>query len=328
VTRSCNRREELLLDAPTMGLLDAALDASVVLSFGTQGFRRHARRFDAAPLPRLDGKTVVVTGANSGLGLAATRQLAALGAHVVMACRDLDRARSAQAQVSGATELEQLDLASAESVERFCRAWGERPLHALVNNAGLMAATREQTPEGLEVSFAINALGTARLTLGLMPALRRSRARVVLVSSGGMYLAKLDLEVLQGRVRKFDGVTAYAQAKRAQVILTELLAAREPAVTFSAMHPGWADTRGVQTSLPTFRTLTQPLLRSADEGADTVTWLVAAEPAPGPSGAFWFDRAPAKTHAFPWTRESEADRQALARLLLVPPQRGEGTVRT
>lgn len=298
-----------------MGLLDAALDASVVLSFGTQGFRRHARRFDGA-LPRLDGKTVLVTGANSGLGLAATSQLAALGATVVMACRDLERARTAQAQVPGTTELAELDLSSPRSIERFCRAWGERPLHALVNNAGVLPLQREVTPEGLELSYATNALGTARLTLALLPALRRSHARVVLVSSGGMYLAKLDLEVLQGRVRKFDGVVAYAQAKRAQVILGELLAAREPEVTFASMHPGWADTRGVQTSLPTFRRFTQPLLRSADEGADTVTWLVAREPAPSPSGAFWFDRASARTHAFPWTRESEADREALERLLL------------
>ena len=152
--------------------------------------------------------------------------------------------------------------------------------------------------------------------VGLLAALRIGRSRVVFVSSGGMYPVKLDLDVLQGRTRRFDGVVAYAQAKRAQVIVGELLAAREPAITFSSMHPGWADTRGVQTSLPTFRKVTRRLLRTSDEGADTVTWLVAAEPAPGPSGAFWFDRRQAPTHLLPWTRESEGERRALERLLL------------
>lgn len=295
-----------------MGLLDSALDASVILSFDKNGYRRHAKRFEPADLAvDLHDKTILITGANAGLGLAATKQLAALGATVVMACRDLTRGEEARRTVQGRTELLRLDVSSRADVQRFVTEWGARHLDVLINNAGVLPTSRQQTTEGLELAYATNLLGGVALTQGLLPRLRETKGRVVLVSSGGMYPVKLDLEALQGHVTKYDGVAAYAQTKRAQVIMNELWAAREPDVTFSAMHPGWADTGGVRGSLPKFHAVTSRLLRNADEGADTITWLAVCRRLSGDSGRFWFDRAPVSTHAFPWTKERPADREAL-----------------
>lgn len=299
-----------------MGLLDQVLDASVVLSFDRNGFRRHARGFTPADLQvDLSGKTVLVTGANSGLGLAATKALAALGATVVMACRDAARGEAARAGVHGRTELVRLDVSSLADVRRFVAAWGARPLDVLVNNAGVLPETLQRTAEGLELTFATNVVGPFALTEGLLPALRAQRGRVVLVSSGGMYPVKLDLAALQGDVARFDGVAAYAQTKRAQVILNELWAEREPAVTFAAMHPGWADTPAVQSSIPRFHRVMERLLRTPEEGADTVVWLAAARRVEGVSGRFWFDRAAVRTHLVPWTREPQKTRAGLLELV-------------
>jgi dehydrogenase/reductase SDR family member 12 len=292
-----------------MSLFDAALDATVLFSFDRNGFRRHSRTFDPADLAvELTGRTMLVTGANAGLGLSTVRALAKLGATVVMACRDLKRGEVARAGVEGKTELVQLDVSSLADVARFVEAWGSRPLDVLINNAGVLPTERKTTPEGLELAYATNVAGPVALTEGLLPLLRASRGRVVTVSSGGMYPVKLDVRALRGDVKKYDGVAAYAQTKRAQVILNELWAAREPQVTFAAMHPGWADTAGVKGSIPTFHRVTQSILRSVDEGADTIVWLAACERVSGQSGKFWFDRAPARTHAFPWTHERPQDR--------------------
>lgn len=299
-----------------MGLVDAALDASVLFSFDRHGFARHARGFVPGDLDvDLRGKTVLVTGANTGLGLATVKALARLGATVVMACRDLTRGAQAQAEVVGHTELQRLDVSSRADVARFVGAWGDRPLDVLVNNAGVLPTRRELTSEGLELTFATNLVGPVALTEGLLPVLRASAGRVILVSSGGLYPVKLDLRVLQGEVKTFDGVTAYAQTKRAQVIVNELWAAREPRVTFCAMHPGWADTTGVKNSIPTFHRVTSSILRTVDEGADTIVWLAACARVGGQSGKFWFDRAPVKTHLLPWTHERPEDRERLAQLV-------------
>ncbi|MDP2275861.1 MAG: SDR family NAD(P)-dependent oxidoreductase [Archangium sp.] len=292
-----------------MRLFDAALDATVLFSFDRTGFRRHARAFDPVDLAvDLSGKTMLVTGANTGLGLATVKTLTKLGATVVMACRDLKRGNAARAGVQGNTELLQLDLSSLAEVERFVKAWGSRPLDVLINNAGVLPTERQTTAEGVELAYATNIVGPVALTEGVLPVLRSSRGRVVTVSSGGMYPVKLDVQALRGEVKKYDGVAAYAQSKRAQVILNELWADREPLVTFAAMHPGWADTAGVKASIPTFHRITQSILRSVEEGADTIVWLAACARVAGQSGKFWFDRAPAPTHAFPWTHERPEDR--------------------
>jgi dehydrogenase/reductase SDR family protein 12 len=298
------------------GAWDRLLDASVVLSFGRAGFERHARQFDPADLQTsLEGKTAWITGANSGIGYVAARALGGLGARVILLCRDAGRGAAALARIRqevprGAFELEQLDVSSLSDV----RAVVERrpgPVHLLVHNAGVLPLQRSTTAEGHELTFATNVLGPFALTSLLRQRLQEARARVLTVTSGGMYPVKLSLAALQGHVKRFDGVAAYAQTKRAEVILNALWAARAPGITFQAMHPGWADTPGVQHSLPRFHVITRGLLRSPEQGADTLVWLAAAELPGRTTGQLWFDREPAPVHAFPWTRESEADRAAL-----------------
>jgi dehydrogenase/reductase SDR family member 12 len=292
-------------------VLERLLDASIVFSFDRGGFLRHAKHF--APLPRVDGQTALITGANSGLGFAAARALATLGAKVVLLCRDARRGEAARAELSvhGDVELRQLDVSSLASVRRFTQAW-QRPIDLLVNNAGVLPDTLTRTAEGHEVTFATNVLGPHLLTKGLLPHLKTG-ARVISVSSGGMYPVRLSFRVLQGEVSPFDGVNAYAQTKRAEVILNELLAARDPTHVYAAMHPGWAETPSVRSSLPRFHALMKGRLRTVDQGADTIVFLAATPSLP--TGKFWFDRREALTHLMARTHEREGDRERLLELV-------------
>jgi dehydrogenase/reductase SDR family protein 12 len=129
-------------------------------------------------------------------------------------------------------------------------------------------------------------------------------SRVITVSSGGMYTQRYDLDQLEMGPDTYDGVTAYARSKRAQVVLSREWARRRTGcgIVFHAMHPGWADTPGVQTALPAFRGVMRPLLRNADQGSDTIVWLAASTEAARCSGRFWHDRRPRWEHKVPWTR--------------------------
>jgi dehydrogenase/reductase SDR family member 12 len=128
-----------------------------------------------------------------------------------------------------------------------------------------------------------------------------------------MYTQRLHLDDLQMERGEFDGTVAYARTKRAEVVLTELWAQRleGSGVVVHAMHPGWADTPGVRSSLPTFYKSTRPLLRTPEQGADTIVWLAAAAEPARSTGGFWHDRRRRPTHRLPWTRESVAEREAL-----------------
>lgn len=319
------------------GLLDAALDASVVLSFDRSGFRRHARRFDPKDLDvDLSGKTALVTGANSGIGKATVAGLARLGARVVMLCRDEARGREALRELERETgrkafDVVRLDVSDFAEIRRAAGPFRGASVDVLVHNAGVLPPARVASRDGLELTLATNLAGPFLLTGLLLPALGRARGRVVHVSSGGMYTQRLDVAALfRGGGEPFDGVVQYARTKRALVVLNELLAERLAAsgVTFSAMHPGWADTPAVRTSIPRFHALTKGILRTPEEGADTVVWLAASPAAAGRSGLFWFDREPAGTTPLPGTREAESERDALWTALVeavgVDPARATG----
>jgi NAD(P)-dependent dehydrogenase (short-subunit alcohol dehydrogenase family) len=127
------------------------------------------------------------------------------------------------------------------------------------------------------------------------------------MSSGGMYAAPLTVERLQ-MADDYRGAEQYARAKRAQVTLNEMWAERVPATTtvFHAMHPGWADTPGVRDSLPTFRRVVGPLLRSPEQGADTLVWLAADDSESlASTGRFWLDRRIRPIHKLPSTRRAD-----------------------
>jgi NAD(P)-dependent dehydrogenase (short-subunit alcohol dehydrogenase family) len=128
-----------------------------------------------------------------------------------------------------------------------------------------------------------------------------------------MYATGLALDDLQYEKAIYDGSRAYARTKRALVTMTEMWAEQlqNSGVVVHAMHPGWADTPGVAGSLPAFHAITRCFLRTAEQGADTITWLAAAEEAAKVTGMFWLDREPHTTHVFPGTDPSPQERQAL-----------------
>ncbi len=298
-------------------MLDWLLDRSVVFNFDRNGFKRHAKGFLPSDLDvDLSERTVLVTGANSGLGFEACRGLGALGARVILLCRNAARGREAlhrleAASPGGRFELELLDVSLIADVERYVAERAPQVVDVLINNAGVLPSQREETSEGVERCFATNVLGPFALTRALLPKLRcADDPRVIHVSSGGMYSVGLDLSDWQWTRRDYDGTKAYAMTKRAEVALNELWANRQPWLTSSAMHPGWADTPAVASSLPRFHQLTQRILRTPAQGADTVVWLAACARLRGASGCFWFDRECAPTHVFPGT--ARGDRQAVA----------------
>jgi len=184
----------------------------------------------------------------------------------------------------------------------------------LVHNAGVLPDERIETRDGLELTFATHVVGPHLLTRLLRPSLEKSPdARVIWVSSGGMYTRGLNLEDPNWTQRDYDGVRAYAETKRAQVILAELWAEELRAfpIAVNAMHPGWADTPAVESSLPRFHRITRNILRTPAEGADTVVWLAACPRARESTGRFFFDRKERRTHLLPFTRESDRDRAVL-----------------
>jgi NAD(P)-dependent dehydrogenase (short-subunit alcohol dehydrogenase family) len=304
----------------TRGSRDRLLDASILFSFDRSGYRRHAARFARDDLEvDLSGRVALVTGANSGIGFETALALAARGATVWMLCRDRTRGTRALREVrrrsgSRRVHLALLDVSDLAAVRAFAAGFRASRIDILVHNAGVLPGARVESADGHELTLATHVLGPWLLTRALRPKLLASAdARVVIVSSGGMYTQRLSLEDCEWRRRPYDGVAAYAQTKRMQVAMARLLAEDLPAgtVTVSAMHPGWADTPAVRSSLPRFWSVMHGRLRTPAEGADTVVWLAASGRARGRSGRFWFDRAERSPHLLPWTRETAADRAAL-----------------
>ncbi len=205
--------------------------------------------WNAADMPSLAESRVVVTGANSGIGLEATREFARAGATVVMACRSRERAETAAgeiyADVGDATlEIESLDLASLESIREFVDRVSNHDIDVLVNNAGVMAIPRGETEDGFERQIGINHLGHFALT-GLVFEDLAPGSRVVTVSSAMHERGEIDFEDLHGEV-SYGPWDAYSQSKLANVLFARELDRRigesDRNVTSVAAHPGYADT--------------------------------------------------------------------------------------
>jgi NAD(P)-dependent dehydrogenase (short-subunit alcohol dehydrogenase family) len=287
-------------------LIDGALEATVVGSFSRIGYWTRSRLGKWEAPAGLEGKRVLLTGGSSGVGLAAATQLVGAGARVVITGRDRARLEIAAARagehgtppvplVADSADLSQVGVAFDSAVEIL------GGLDVLINNAGALVHGYQTTPQGFEQTYAVHVLSSFLLTERAVSVMS-SAGRVLTVSSGGMYSQSLAVDMQEGP-EDYDGVRAYAKAKRAQVALTQEWARRYPeGPMFAVMHPGWADTPGVRTSLPTFRRVTGPILRSPDEGADTLVWLAAA---PVPSGRFWLDRRERSVVRMPRTRHTQ-----------------------
>jgi NAD(P)-dependent dehydrogenase (short-subunit alcohol dehydrogenase family) len=300
--------------------LSCAVDPLIVPSFDRTGFRIHSLGFRPEDLDvDLSGRRCLVSGANSGIGYETALALADLGAELVLLCRNLERGQEAAERIRQrtgnarvATEL--LDVSDLSSVRALAARLATATVDVLVHNAGALVDERVETPDGLELVFATHVVGPWLLTHLLRENLERSAdARVIWVSSGGMYTRRLNLEDPNWTRREYDGVVAYAETKRAQVILSELWAEalRPSGATVNAMHPGWADTPSVRVSLPRFHRVTRCILRTPAEGADTAVWLAASARAGRHTGRFFFDREERRTHLLPFTRESREDQRAL-----------------
>ncbi|MEU1013848.1 oxidoreductase [Streptomyces sp. NPDC005890] len=237
-------------------------------------------KWNAALLPDLAGRTAVITGANSGIGLAAARALAGAGAHVVFAVRDLARGGAAAARVNGSTEVRRLDLADLDSVREFAAGW-DRPLDLLINNAGVMMLPEQRTKQGFEMQFGTNHLGHFALTNLLLP---QVTGRVVTVSSGAHRWADNVIHFEDVNLRgNYRPTRAYAQSKLANLLFTLELQRRlteaGSAVRALAAHPGWTATNlQSHTANPLVRTFMAVgnRLLAQDEAAGALPTLYAA----------------------------------------------------
>jgi NAD(P)-dependent dehydrogenase (short-subunit alcohol dehydrogenase family) len=193
-------------------------------------------------IPDLTGATVIVTGANSGIGRAAAQALAGAGARVVLAVRDPEKGRSAAAAMPGRTEVRRLDLASLASVREFAAAW-EGEIELLINNAGVMVPPLTRTADGFELQFGTNHLGHFALTNLL---LEHVTGRVVTVSSTGHRFGSIDFDDLNWERKPYKAWRAYGQSKLANLLFTAELQRRLTAagstVLANAAHPGYAST--------------------------------------------------------------------------------------
>jgi dehydrogenase/reductase SDR family protein 12 len=319
-----------MVERPLADAADLAIEATVALSFSRLGYQWRRRLFAWSDLTErpMRGKVVMVTGATSGLGLAAASRLASLGASVHILGRDRGRTERARDRIVADTgnadvEIGVADLARLDDVRRHARTFlaSHDRLDVLINNAGALVREHQLTDDGMELTAQTHVVAPFLLNRELLPLLAASPgSRVVTVSSGGMYSQRLDLDRLERESTTnahgdFDGVRTYALAKRAQVVLNAAWAQRAVAtgVTFHAMHPGWVDTPGVQTALPDFARLVGPWLRTPDQGADTMVWLATAREPLESSGRFWLDRHRRWTSKLPWTRTSPADADRLWR---------------
>jgi NAD(P)-dependent dehydrogenase (short-subunit alcohol dehydrogenase family) len=198
--------------------------------------------FSTSSIPDMTGKTIIVTGANSGIGRAAATALADHGAHVVLAVRNIDKGQAAAAQMNGTTEVRRLDLASLESVREFAAGWSD-PIDILINNAGIMIPPLSRTADGFEMQFGTNHLGHFALTNLLLP---HVTGRVVTVASGAHRMGHVDFDDLNWERKSYKAWRAYGQSKLANLLFTaELqrrLAAAGSEVIANAAHPGYSAT--------------------------------------------------------------------------------------
>ncbi len=251
----------------------------------------------------LSGRRAVVTGGASGIGVETVRALAAAGAEVAIAARNLEAGQQVASEVSASTgnkriSVAPLELTSQDSVKQFVRNW-DGPLHLLINNAGVMASPLTRTPEGWELQFATNHFGHFALTLGLFDSLRAEGARVVNVSSAGHLASPVVFDDLHFERREYDPWVAYGQSKTANILFGVEAGVRWAAdgITMNALMPG-----GILTNLQRhispealaerirLRGGDKPMqLKTPEQGAATTLVLAVSPLVEGRSGLYFED---------------------------------------
>jgi len=295
--------------------VDELLEATVVGSFSSIGPAVRGRLAGWRTPPPMDGRVVLITGATSGLGLATAIGVASLGATVRFVARTRDRAQQAVSTIVEAVpgadvDFHLADMGELDQVREMAAEFSSahNRLDVLVHNAGALSKEYTVTGAGTELTVASQLVAPFLLSGLLLPRLGAALpSRVIQVSSGGMYTQRFDLDTLESGPDGYDGTVAYARVKRAQLVLMHEWVRRlgGTGTVFHAMHPGWADTPGIRSGLPGFARVMGPILRSADEGADTAVWLASAPEAVSTNGGFWLDRRRRWEHKVPWTHLDE-----------------------
>ncbi len=261
----------------------------------------------------LDGRVVLITGGNAGIGKETAVALASMGAQVVFTARDAARGTEALAEIrtrsgNDAVDVMPLDLARFASVREFAKRWSDEhdQLDVLVNNAGLILNSRRETDDGNEMTFQVNHLGPFLLTQLLRDQLvAGDDARVVNVASDAHSSARrgLDFDDLQSR-RHYRGFRVYGKTKLANILFTRELARRwdDTGVTANAVHPGFvASSFGRDGDTGRFGALLFPLLKpfalSPEQGARTQVYVASAPELAGITGGYWVKSAPATPSA-------------------------------
>ncbi len=289
---------------------DSLIERLIVPSFSNIGYKLRKKNFDWPALDTYDltGKVVVLTGGTSGIGTEAARIYASLGATLVMVGRNPDKTRLLVAdliQESNNASIHAVigDLGEHSDVQQIAVKLADRfpVIDVLAHNAGALFNTRKRAANGCDLSVELMVATPFLLTGLLLPQLRASAqnghnpARVLTMSSGGMYTEPLTVTGLEMENDEYQGAKQYARAKRAQVVLNEMWSEKvsKDEIVFQALHPGWVETPGITEALPGFSSWLSKLglLRTPHQGADTLVWLSADSEPANSSGNFWHDRA-------------------------------------
>lgn len=293
-------------------MLNKLLDATVFYSFDKSGFLRHQKDFKKEAWRPGKNLRALITGASSGLGLATARELLKRGVTVHLCFRDEEKGKQTLEELEREFPTAKIEYSIFELSYPYQFPSFQNRFDIVVHNAGGMPLKKKEATENYEHIFSSQVIGPYILTRQLIEQnLLSPHARIIFVSSGGMYLKSLNLSDLNFQKSTYNPYGAYANAKRAQIDLAELFEEHfSGCYHFSAMHPGWADTPGVRSSLPDFWAFMNKRLRTPEQGADTIAWL-AMTAANIPSGRFWFDRKEASSAWVPFTRTSPSEKEAL-----------------
>lgn len=251
----------------------------------------------------MKNKVVIITGANRGIGKAATKEIAKLDAKIYMACRSVDSANKVKDELISETKnknilVRELDLSSTQSVGKFAELFKkeESKLDVLINNAGIMSQTKRLNDKNVEMTFAVNVVGHHLLTKLLVDSLKiASSSRIINVASD--YAGELDLDDINFDKRSYDLTAAYKQSKQANRMLTREWAKHllDKNISVYSMTPGWVPNTDLFREQSTFNTVILKTAgtvggRSVGRGADTIVWLASENKIAGNNGGFFKDR--------------------------------------
>ncbi|KAL6488703.1 hypothetical protein MHYP_G00024440 [Metynnis hypsauchen] len=268
-----------------------------------QGLRNYFRRWSSNV--KLDGKTVIITGASTGIGKETAIDLSKRGARIIMACRDMEKADAALKEVIEASGnqnvvTKKLDLSDSKSIREFAQSINseEKAVNILINNAGVMACPYGKTADGFEMQIGVNHMGHFLLTYLLLDLIKRSApARIINVSSMAHKWGTINLDDLNSE-QSYDKMKAYSQSKLANVLFTRCLAKKleGTVVTAYALHPGVVQTelgRHLNQLQQTGLWLVKPFTKTAVQGAQTTIYCAVAPELETESGKYYSDCAPA-----------------------------------